>query len=205
MPPFPFRYVSKPVVILLLFLYYYHNNFEKRKRKKQWAILALSCFLLADLLIINHNNMILFSLSLLFFALAKVFLSMRLSHKSDFKVVRLIPFSIILFAYTVFIMSLLFNNLGNFFAPALISFFISLLLIQFAFLRRGVVGRFSYLYVFFGVMFYMICESMMAIKTFKTDLPMQDVLIMLTYGTAVYLITLGMVKEHEKDSTVSLS
>ena len=172
---FPYRYTSKPLIILLLFFYYYFNTIEKRKKKKLWVILALSCFLIGDVLIIEHTNIILLSASLFLFALAKVFLSLRLSHRSDFNIIRLIPFSLMIFAYTVFIVSLLYNSLKNFFVPALLSFFISLLLIQFAFLRKDVVNRISYLYVFFGIIFYMFCESMMAIKTFKMDLPMQDI------------------------------
>ena len=200
---FPYRYTSKPLIILLLFFYYYFNTIEKRKKKKLWVILALSCFLIGDVLIIEHTNIILLSASLFLFALAKVFLSLRLSHRSDFNIIRLIPFSLMIFAYTVFIVSLLYNSLKNFFVPALLSFFISLLLIQFAFLRKDVVNRISYLYVFFGIIFYMFCESMMAIKTFKMDLPMQDILIMLFYGIAVYLIIFGIVKEHKKEKGVN--
>ncbi|TGV02700.1 lysoplasmalogenase family protein [Flavivirga rizhaonensis] len=195
--PFPYRYISKPPLVLLLSLYYYYNNNEKRKRKKLWVILALCSFLLGDIFVINHTNIIFLSVSLLLFALAKVFLSLRLSHISDFNVIKLIPFSIILFVYTVFIVSFLFNSLGDFFAPALLSFFISLLLIQFAFLRRGVVNRVSYSYVFLGIIFYKFSEAMMAIKTFKMDLPMQDILIMLFYGISIYLIFFGIVKEHK--------
>ncbi|WP_303316014.1 lysoplasmalogenase family protein [Flavivirga abyssicola] len=195
--PFPYRYISKPPLVLLLFLYYYYNNNEQRKIKKLWVILALCSFLLGDIFVINHTNIIFLSVSLLLFALAKVFLSLRLSHVSDFNVIKLIPFSIILFFYTVFIVSFLFNSLGDFFAPALISFFISLLLIQFAFLRRGVVNNVSYSYVFTGIIFYKFSEAMMAIKTFKMDLPMQDILIMLFYGIAIYLIFFGIVKEHK--------
>ncbi|GAA3598441.1 lysoplasmalogenase family protein [Flavivirga amylovorans] len=197
--PFPYRYISKPPIILLLFLYYHYNNNEKRKIKKLWVTLALCSFLLADIFIIKHTNIILLSVSLLLFALAKVFLSLRLSHKSDFNIIRLIPFSIVIGAYTIFIVSLLFDSLKSFFVPALLSFFISLLLIQFAFLRKDVVDKTSYLYVFFGIILYMICESMMAIKTFKMDLPMQDILIMLFYGIAIYLIVFGIVKEHKHD------
>ncbi|WP_233783213.1 lysoplasmalogenase family protein [Flavivirga eckloniae] len=203
--PFPYRYVSKPPLVILLFLYYYYNNKEKRKRKKLWVYLALCCFLLGDIFIINHTNIMFLSISLVLFAIAKVFLSLRLSHVSDFSVVRLIPFSIILFAYTVFIISLLFNSLGNFFVPALISFFISLVLIQFAYLRREVVDKFSYVSVFIGIIFYKFSEGMMAIKTFKMDLPMQDILIMLLYGISVYLIFFGIVKEEfkKKDDFIS--
>ncbi|MDO5977725.1 lysoplasmalogenase family protein [Flavivirga spongiicola] len=200
---FPYRYVSKPPLILLLFFYYYFNTTEKRKKKKLWVILALFCFLIGDVLVIEHTNIIFLSASLLFFALAKVFLSLRLSHRSDFNIIRLIPFSVVIFSYTVFIVSFLYTSLKSFFVPALLSFFISLLLIQFGYIRKDVVDRVSYLYVFFGIIFYMLCESMMAIKTFKMDLPMQDILIMLFYGIAVYLIIFGIVKERKKEDDVS--
>ena len=195
---FPYRYISKPPLILLLFFYYCFNTTEKRKKKKLWVILALSCFLIGDILVIKHTNILFLSVSLFFFVLAKTFLSLRLSHRSDFNIMRLIPFSIVIFAYTLFIVSFLYNSLKGFFVPALLSFFISLLLIQFGYVRKDVVNRVSYLYVFFGIIFYMLCESMMAIKTFKMDLPMQDVLIMLFYGIAVYLIFFGIVKERKK-------
>ncbi|NMH86681.1 lysoplasmalogenase family protein [Flavivirga algicola] len=200
---FPYRYISKPPITLLLFLYYCYNTTEKRKIKKSWVILSLSCFLIGDILIIEHTNIILLSASLAIFGFAKIFLSLRLSHRSDFDIMRLVPFSIVLFAYTVFIVSLLYNSLKNFFIPALLSFFVSLLLIQFAFLRKDVVDRISYLYVFFGVIFYMLSEGMMAIKTFKMDLPMQDILIMLSYGISVYLIIFGIVKEHRKNNNIN--
>ncbi len=197
LPSFPYRYISKPPITIFLLLYYYFNTTEKRKKKKLWVTLGLSSFLLGDILIIEHTNIIFFCVSLFLFGLAKIFIGLRLSHRSDFDIIRLIPFSIVLFAYTVFIVSLLYNSIKNFFVPALLSFFISLLLMQFAFLRRGVVDRVSYLYVFFGVIFYILCESMMAIKTFRLDLPMQDILIMLLYGISVYLLILGIVKEHK--------
>ncbi len=200
---FPYRYISKPAITILLFLYYYFNTTDKRKKKKLWVILALLSFLIGDILIIEHTNIILLSASILLFFLAKIFLSLRLSHRSDFDIMRLIPFSIILFAYTVFIVSLLYNSIKNFFVPALLSFFISLLLIQFAFLRRGVVNRVSYLYVFIGVIFYILCESMMGIKTFRMDLPMQDILIMLFYGISLYLIIFGIVKEHRTGNDIN--
>ena len=39
---------------------------------------------------------------------------------------------------------------------------------------------------------------MVAIEVFKTDIPLQDPLIMLFYGLALYLITIGIVKERRR-------
>ncbi|MDO5969725.1 lysoplasmalogenase family protein [Flavivirga aquimarina] len=201
--PFPYRYISKPLVIILLSLYYYFNTNERRHKKKLWITLALFCFLVGDMLILKHTNIIFLSISMFFFAMGKAFLSLRLSHRSDFNIMRLIPFSMILFTYTFFIVSFLYNSLKGFFIPALISFFVSLLLIEFAFLRKDVVNKVSYLYVLLGTVFYVLCESMIAIKTFKMDLPMQDVLIMAVYGIAMYLIVFGIVRENKKGGGIS--
>ena len=192
---FPYRYFSKPLVLLLLIIYYYLNNNEKDNKKKKRVFLSLIVFLIGDLVIINHNNFIFLAISMVCFSLAKLFLSSRFSHKYDFNIMRLIPLSILMFTYTIFIVSMVYKNLGSFFAPAIICFFLSLLLFQFAVLRRGIVDRFSYLCVLIGVILFIFSESMMAIKTFNTALPYQDLLIMLLYGSALYLIVVGVVSE----------
>ncbi|WP_308991200.1 lysoplasmalogenase family protein [Mariniflexile litorale] len=197
-PAFPYRYISRVPIILMLFFYYYFNNKERNKKKHLWIILALLMFFIGDILIINPTKIVFLGASLFFFSLGKIFLSFRFSHKFDFNISRLIPFSIAMFIYTVCIVSFLFNSLKVFFVPALISFFISLLLFQFAFLRKDAVNKISYIYVCIGVILYIISESMMAIKIFRTDIPLQDFLIMLLYGMALYCITIGIVKEQKR-------
>ena len=72
------------------------------------------------------------------------------------------------------------------------------MLFQLTFLRKDVVNKISYIYVLIGVILYIISESMMAVKTFKTAVPLQESLIMLFYGSAIYLITIGIVKERRR-------
>ncbi|MEC3908357.1 lysoplasmalogenase family protein [Tamlana sp. 2201CG12-4] len=202
-PVFPYRYISKPPVLLLLILYYYSNQSEVKRSDYLWTVISLVCFFMGDILIINHMNVIFLSVSLLLFTFGKLFLSFRFSHKSDFKVTRLIPFSIIMFIYTVGLVSFLYDGLKNFFVPVIISYFISLLLFQFTFLRKDVVDKASYLNVFFGVIIYMMSEGIMVIKTFKTDVPLQGTLIMLFYGTGLYLIVSGILLEKKIKKVVS--
>lgn len=52
--------------------------------------------------------------------------------------------------------------------------------------------------MFFGIVLFIIGESMMAIKTFKMELPFQDISIMFFYGASVYLIIIGIVNEQYK-------
>lgn len=192
-PSIPYRYISKPLVLLLLISFYYKNQSEIKRRDFNWTMLGLLSFLMADIVLIDVGNTVSLGVALFLASIAKLFLCFRLSHKFDFKVRRLIPFSIIMFAYTFGLVSLVYDGLKNFFVPALISFFISLLLFQFAFLRKGIVNNKSYWLVFYGVVLFMISEGLMAIKTFKTDVIFQDGLIMFLYGTAIYLIVIGIV------------
>ncbi|MBJ6367648.1 lysoplasmalogenase family protein [Snuella sedimenti] len=194
-PIFPYRFISKPFVILVLFAFYYVNKRGKGLKQHLWVFLGLTFFLLGDLLIIKAADIVFLGLSLLLFSLGKIFFCLKFSHKKDFNVLRLVPFSIIMFSYAVFIISIVLNGLKKFLVPALLSFFLSLLMVQFAYLRKGVFNKISYRYVFLGVITFIISESIMAVKTFRQDLPFQDFLIMMLYGTAMYFIVLGIVRE----------
>lgn len=196
-PVFPYRFISKPFVILLLFVYYYLNKTENTTKRHFWVFLGLFSFFIGDILIINHTNILFLAMSLFFFSVGKIFFCFKFSNKQDFNISRLVPFSIIMFIYTVFLISMLFSNLKAFLVPALISFFLTLLMFQFAYLRKGVYSKASYLNVFYGVLLFVLSESIMAIKTFKQELPFQDFLILMLYGTSMYFIVLGITKEKE--------
>lgn len=196
-PIFPYRFISKPFVILLLLGFYYKNKTGENNKKHLWMFLGLIFFLIGDILIINHLNIVLLGLSLLFFSIGKVFFCFKFSHKQDFNLYRLVPFSIIMFVYAFFLISIVLNGLKGFLIPALISFFLSLLMFQFAFLRKGIFNKKSYLFVFFGVILFILSESIMAIKTFRRDLPFEDFLIMMLYGSAMYFIVLGVAHERQ--------
>jgi len=200
-PVFPYRFISKPFVIILLIVSFYFNNRGKSSNKKLWVYFGLFSFLIGDLLNIKDSNFLVLGLSLFFFSIGKIFFCVKFSHKGDFNVLRLIPFSIIMFAYAVFLIGILFKSLNVFLVPALVSFFITLLMVQFAFLRKGSCNKKSYLHVFIGVLLYVFSESMLAVKLFRMDLPLQDFLIMMLYGVSMYLIISGILKEEDHKST----
>ncbi|MFV0571431.1 MAG: lysoplasmalogenase family protein [Xanthomarina gelatinilytica] len=195
--PIELRYFSKSMLIPLLLIFYYQNKEANNRRDQLWVFLALTSFLIGDVLIINHLNQVSLAASLLFFTLGKLFFSLKFIHKEDFNVVRLIPFSILLFAYIFLLVGFVYQDLNVFFSAAIVSFFFTLVIFQFAFLRKGVYSSRSYYYVFFGVLLFLVSESIMAIKTFKQNIPYQDFLIMLAYGTSIYLITMGIVFEKD--------
>ncbi|WP_418602958.1 lysoplasmalogenase family protein [Hwangdonia sp.] len=196
-PPLPYRFISKPLILLLLLGYFYFNKVGVNYKKNLCVFVALVFFLFGDLLNIIHSNIVLLGLSLFFFSVAKIFLSIKFSHKRDFNVSKLVPFTTIMFVYTMFLIWFLYKDLGAFLVPALFSFFITLVMMQFAYLRQDVFNYKSYLYVFVGVVLYSMAEGMLAIRIFKFSLPLQDFLIMVFYGIAVYLIVLGVINEKE--------
>lgn len=197
-----YRFISKPFVIILLIGYLYCKIDGNTIKNHLWVFLGLFSFLIGDLLNIIESNFLLLGLSLLFFSLGKIFFCIKFSHKRDFNVLRLIPFSIIMFAYALFFISTLFTSLNVFLVPALLSFFLTLLLVQFTFLRKGGCSKKSYLYVFIGVLLFVFSESMLTIQLFRTDIymPFQSFLIMMFYGISMYLIVLGVIKEKDMKS-----
>lgn len=202
-PVFPYRFISKPLVLLLLIGFYYENRTKGNDRKDLWMFLGMGSFFIGDILIINHLSLLFLGLSLFFFSIGKVFFSLNFSHKNDFDVLRLVPFSGIMFAYAVFLIGVVLKGLKEFLVPALVSFFLSLLMFQFAFLRKGICSKKSYIYVFVGVMIFIVSESMMAIKTFKHHLPFEDFFIMAFYGISMYYIVLGVIYGQKQEISLS--
>ena len=195
LPIVPYRYISKAIMLSLITLLYCFNNNEQSKRNKTFVIIALMFFIFGDAFVLWHQNFIFLAISLVFFSFAKLFLSFRLSHKYDFNIGSLIPISIAMFIYTVVIFNLIYSNLNNFLIPAIGTFFVSLLLFQFSALRQGVVNTFSYFSVLLGVLFYIISESMMAVKIFNGPFLYQEPLIIIFYSLSHYLIIIGLIRE----------
>lgn len=162
-------------------------------------IIALISFFIGDILIINHTNIVFIGLGLFFFSIGKICFSLKFSHKHDFKVSRLIPFTLVIFGYVIFLIGFLFDSLKGFLVPALLSFFLTMLMFQFAYLRKGIFNKKSYYNVLFGIVLYMVSEGLMAIKTFKMDIIFQDFLIMMLYGAGMYFIVYGIIKEKDND------
>lgn len=194
---FSYRYLSKPPILLFLLGYYYVNNNEKVKKNKIWMYTSLSLFFIGDLAMILHDKFIFLFFSISIFSLAKVFLCFRFNPKHDFNISRLFPLSIFMFFYLIVIVNVVYENLGSLLIPSIMSFFLTLLLFQFAFLRQSAFNRSSYLSLLIGVILYILSESIMAIEVFKIEFPFNTVLIPLLYYSALLLIVKGSISEVE--------
>lgn len=195
LPPFPYRYISKPMIIILLLVFYVYNHNEAGRKKFKYVIIGLCSFLIGDILLITHSNMYLFIGGMMLFMIGKIFYSLKFSHTTDFNLMRLVPFLLVIFAFMATLFSFIYDNLDEFFIPVLFYFFVSLLTLQVAFLRKEAVNFLSYMLVLFGLELLVIGECVLALKMFYQDIPYQDVLTILLYGVSQYFIILGIIKE----------
>jgi len=197
---FPYRYISKPLVLLLLITFYLINNKGPRKNKFLYVLLGLIVFLIGDIFVINHTNKVFFICSMLLFSLGKLLYCLNFSNVKEFNLSRLIPFLLFCFIFIVVIFRLVYENLGSYFIPVMSYFFISLLLALFSFLRKNATTITSYRIVFLGILFFLVSETVMVIKTFYHEIIFQDFIVMFTYGFAQYFIITGLLLEYKMNN-----
>ncbi len=195
-----YRVITKTSLIVLLLIFYLINNREVLKKKRYVIIIALLFFICGDLFFIFHENALYFGLGILFFILGKIAYALRFTNNQDFKFRELIPSLLVLFAYMTIIMFFIQDNLGDYFIPVLIYLFTSLIVSQFAYLRRNVVLRKSFWMVLTGVFFSIVSDSISVLQAFyDKDFGYHQITIMLFYGISQYLIVVGIVLEHNPE------
>lgn len=200
LPSIPYRYISKPLIILLLFCYYWYNSSGLNKNARLLAFVALGSFLIGDIFLIKGaTDSIYLATGISFFVLGKAFYCFRFSHSNDFDIARLIPFFIFCFIFLITLFLLIYDNLGELFIPAMIYAFVSLMMLQLAFLRKQAVSKTSYNLVLLGALITIISDSVTALKEFYTIIPFQEILIMLFYGLSQYLIITGLAKGEQDE------
>jgi len=197
----PYRFITKPLVVLSLLIFYWINRKNNEvKSDFKIVIIALVCFLIGDLLLIEPKNSLFFGGGMLFFIVAKLFLAKKFTHYRDFKMRRLLLFLLGCFIYIITVTYFIYYNLKDLFVPVLIYFFASIMVLQFAFLRKDDVDSLSYKLVFCGMLLALVSDTITALKMFyMPDFPFEKVLIMLFYSISQYLIVVGLVKEVKKD------
>lgn len=193
----PYRFISKPLVILSLLGYFIVNAKRTPVIKYNVVLVALIMLVLGDLFLIYTNYVISFVVGMLCFVTAKIMYCLRFSTSKDFNVSRVIPFFIGCFAYIILLISMVYDNLNVMFLPVLVYMFISLLAFLMAFLRKEAVNVESYYMVFFGMLLFILADSLVLIDNFyNSDVLFIDAGVMLFYGASQYLTIMGIT--HEK-------
>ncbi len=190
------RLTTKPVLIILLIAFYASNDNESSSNKFIFLILALSCFMLANIMTLFKAEPVVLMAGSLFFILAKMFYVFRFSNERDFKLVSSIPFVSLYLIYMFIILNLTMENLGDSLIPVLVFLFVTLIALQFAFLRKQAVNKRSYQLVMLGMLLLLVADTSAVLSNFYYRFTFQEVVTMFFYGLSQFLIILGLV--HEK-------
>ncbi len=193
---FSYRVFTKPIMLILLFFFYIFNNNEKSKNRKFYVICALFFLLVGEMFVAYKEHLTFLSFSLLCFTLSKLFYIFRFSNQNDFKMTRLLPVLSFCFVYIVVLFNLIYENLGNFMIPVLLFLFLTMIIIQFVFLRKSEVDYQSYLLVGFGILFSVIAETLAILDIFYSKKFLEEsVILLVLYSVSHYLVILGLVTE----------
>lgn len=189
-----FHYITKPSILIALILFFWKQSTALHKSIRLMTLLALVFSLLGDvLLIFVDQSPNYFMMGLIAFLIAHIFyITVFLKHRDKNK--QPVWFGLLLIIYGIGMFYGLKDGLGEMLIPVLIYMLVILTMAITAFWRNNSVGKWSYVLVFFGALFFMMSDSLLAINKFHTALPLSNVSIMLTYALAQFLIVFGILK-----------
>lgn len=196
------RLFTKPLLITSLIIFYASNDKESTSNKFIFLILALSFFLLANLMTLFKTEPVLLMAGSLFFILAKLFYVCRFSNNRDFNLLNALPLVVLYLIYMFTILNLTMDNLGPSLIPVLVFLFITLIALQFAFLRRHAVNKKSFQLVIVGMLLLLVADTSAVLSKFYYRFPYQEIGTMLIYGLSQFLIVLGLIHE-KKDKLIA--
>lgn len=189
-----YHYITKPSILIALILFFWTQSAALHKSIRLMTLLALVFSLLGDvLLMFVDQSANYFMLGLIVFLIAHIFyIAVFLKHRDKNK--QPLWFGLLLLMYGIGIFYGLKDGLGEMLIPVLIYMLVILTMAITAFWRNNSVGKWSYVLVFFGALFFMMSDSLLAINKFYTSLPLSNISIMLTYALAQFFIVFGILK-----------
>ena len=203
------RYFSKPLIVLVLLAWIFAaTKLAKPFHKRIFAGLVFA-FVGDVLLLMQQSNPSFFIYGLVAFLLCHIFYisAFTLDYKS--KPAQKNPFllwAVIVFA--AFCAGLFFYlqpHLGAMQFPVLIYAVVISVMAIMAVSRYGRVNPFSFEIIFYGAVFFLFSDSMLAYNKFVEPLPHAGLVIMASYMLAQYFIVLGSVGSVLKDPAVTRS
>ncbi|MEE9364482.1 MAG: lysoplasmalogenase [Cellulophaga sp.] len=193
-----FRQITKPLILISLLLYFGINGKKLPKKVYYLVLFGLFFSLLGDVfLLYDQLSSNYFILGLLSFLTAHICYSIAFYKQKKDSINRYFWIVLLLFlSYGLNLFLLLKDELGDLMLPVIIYIIAILFLAVMAFLRKGNVSKSSFTLVFFGALFFIASDSILAINKFLKTIPYAHLYIMSTYAIAQYLIVSGMLKSN---------
>jgi uncharacterized membrane protein YhhN len=191
----PTHYITKPAIIISLIFFFLNKSNHLDNKTKFLTLFALIFSLLGDILLMFTTKSINFFMGgLIAFLLAHIFYIFVFLKRKNYAKKSIITI-IILLIYGLGILNFLKDGLGDLLVPVIMYMLVILMMVIFAFLRYGKVPEISFNFVFFGAVLFIISDSLLALNKFYMHFQLSDILIILTYAIAQYLIVLGIKKQ----------
>lgn len=189
-----YHYITKPSILIALILFFWKQITAINKSIRLLTLFALVFSLFGDvLLMFVDKSPNYFMMGLIAFLIAHIFyILVFLKHRDKNR--KPIWFGLLLIVYAIGMFYGLKDGLGEMLIPVVIYMLIILTMAITAFWRNNSVGKWSYVLVFFGALFFLMSDSLLAINKFHTSLPLSNVSIMLTYALAQFCIVFGILK-----------
>ena len=190
------RYVTKPLLMPLLIIYFVSALRSFYSSLKKWMILALALSWLGDVLLIFESmNAGFFIFGLAAFLIAHIFYivlfdQLRVKEKIKQSLLPLLPIAI----YYILLMSLLQPTLGQMQKPVSVYGLVISIMLSFAIDLWRSKDRLASFFIILGALLFIMSDSLLAINKFYNPFEFAGIAIMLTYGIAQLLITLGAVR-----------
>jgi len=194
--------ISKPLILVSLSLYFLNESYSYRNQKKiNYVFGALFFSFGGDILLMFTSSGERFFISgLASFLIAQIFYiitysKFRTSDKSNKKDTTFKATLTILFlTYMIILWVQLYPKLGHLLVPVSVYAFTILLMVLFALFRLRATSTQSYKYVFIGATVFLISDSLIAINKFIIPIENENLIVMITYIVAQYLIIRGLVQ-----------
>lgn len=185
-----YRMVAKPMIMASLIGFY----ITVERRQSNAFVLAMIFALLGDVFLMFKGDDF-FLIGLLCFMVMQLLYTFLFSRENNNDLKKLMIIALPIAIFTIVIMSLLWNDLGDLRIPVLVYAMAIASMVVSAIYRRSSLN--GYLAVVSGVILFLISDGVLAISKFGGALPYQDIVIMSTYMSAQFLIVRGMVAAHE--------
>ncbi|SDH35206.1 lysoplasmalogenase [Winogradskyella thalassocola] len=188
------HYIAKPAIVISLIFLFLKTSKSLPKAIKNVTLLALVFSVLGDgLLMFVDQSPHFFTLGLVAFLTAHImYIVVFLKHRNPQK--SPLGFIALLLIYGASLFSFLNGNLGDMLIPVIIYMLVILSMATAAYLRKDKVNILSYGLVFFGALFFLVSDSILALNKFYEPLAYSNISIMVTYALAQYLIVIGILK-----------
>ncbi|MEP0986369.1 lysoplasmalogenase [Ekhidna sp.] len=187
---------TKPLLMPLLILYVYKSSLGKTTARVLILCVALLFSWLGDVVLMYQEDPTFFMIGIGLFLIAQVtyiFILYKSTYqKPTLNLLQIAPFII----YAILLFYILIPA-GDFTIPIIVYGMVILTMAIIARLREGHTVQESYKFAFWGSLFFLLSDSILAINAFYSAIPLAGVWIMSTYCAAQFLLVKGLLKHVE--------